>query len=151
MASEIHSPFNRKPQESTMAIAAHVRPSSLLRRALLADAVVSGAAGALQLAVAGPLSGLLAIDAGWLQRSGGLLIVWTAFLGWLLTRKTVSPTMAWTVIGINLAWVVASILVLVEGAIAPNPLGTAYVLAQAAVVAIFAELQFFGLRRQSRG
>jgi len=134
-----------------MAIAAQVRPSSLLRRALLADAVVSGAAGALQVAAAGPLSGLLAIDAAWLQRSGLILFVWTAFLGWILTRKAVSPMLAWTVIGINLAWVAASILVLVEGAIAPNPLGMGYVLAQAAVVAIFAELQFFGLRRQSRG
>lgn len=134
-----------------MAIAAQARPSSLLRRALVADAVISGAVGALQLAVAGPLSGLLAIEAGWLQRSGVILLAWTALLGWMLTRKTVSPPMAWTVIGINLAWVAASILVLVEGAIAPNTLGTAYVLAQAAVVAIFAELQFFGLRRQSRG
>ncbi|WP_064749006.1 hypothetical protein [Lysobacter antibioticus] len=134
-----------------MAIAAQARPSSLLRRALVADAVISGAVGALQLAVAGPLSGLLAIEAGWLQRSGVVLLAWTALLGWMLTRKTVSPPMAWTVIGTNLAWVVASVLVLVEGAIAPNTLGTAYVLAQAAVVAIFAELQFFGLRRQSRG
>lgn len=134
-----------------MAIAVQARPSSLLRRALVADAVISGAVGALQLAAAGPLSGLLAIEAGWLQRSGLILLAWTALLGWMLTRKAVSPPMAWTVIGINLAWVAASILVLVEGAIAPNTLGMAYVLAQAAVVAIFAEVQFFGLRRQSRG
>jgi len=134
-----------------MAIATQARPSSLLRRALLADAVISGAAGALQLAATGPLSGMLAIEAGWLQRSGVILLVWTAFLGWVLTRKPVSSSLAWTVIGLNLAWVAASILVLVEGAIAPNTLGMAYVLAQAAVVAIFAELQFFGLRRQSRG
>ncbi|MGO1000806.1 hypothetical protein [Lysobacter sp. CA196] len=134
-----------------MAIATQARPSSLLRRALVADALVSGAAGALQVAATGPLSGLLAIDAAWLQRSGMLLFVWTAFLGWVLTRKAVSPALAWTVIAVNLAWVAASILILVEGAIAPNTLGMGYVLAQAAVVAIFAELQFFGLRRQSRG
>jgi hypothetical protein len=33
--------------------------------------------------------------------------------------------------------------------VAPTALGTAFVIAQAAVVALFAELQFIGLRRQS--
>jgi hypothetical protein len=49
----------------------------------------------------------------------------------------------------NVIWVVASILVLVSGAIAPTALGIAFVIFQAIVVAGFADLQFTGLRRVS--
>ncbi|MBX9402827.1 hypothetical protein K4L06_16070 [Lysobacter sp. BMK333-48F3] len=134
-----------------MAIAAPVRPASLLRRALAADAVVSGAAGALQLAAAGPLSALLALDAGLLRGSGLFLLLWTAFLVWVLGRKSVGAGLAWTVIGLNLAWAAGSVALWLQGAVAPNALGLSYLLAQAAAVAVFAELQFFGLRRQQRG
>ncbi|MGO1073182.1 hypothetical protein [Lysobacter sp. CA199] len=134
-----------------MAIATHAPASQLLRRVILADAVVSGAAGLLQLAAAGPLSGWLAIDAGWLRGAGWILMAWLAFLLWTLSRREIGAPLVWTIIGVNLAWIAASVLVLVEGAIAPNALGMAFVLAQAAVVAVFAELQFFGLRRQQRG
>ncbi|MEH6421670.1 hypothetical protein [Pseudomonas sp. CGJS7] len=134
-----------------MAIATHAPASQMLRKVVLADAVVSGAAGFLQLGAAGPLSAWLGIDAGWLRGAGCVLIVWLAFLLWSLSRKHLSAPLVWTIIGVNLAWIAASVLVLVEGAIAPNALGMAFVLAQAAVVAVFAELQFFGLRRQQRG
>lgn len=131
-----------------MAITFQPQPSSLLRRALALDAGVSGAAGLLQLAATAPLARWLAIEPGWLRGGGAVLLAWMLFVGWVATRKTIAPALAWTVIGVNLAWVAGSVLVLVEGAIAPNALGLTFVLAQAAVVAVFAELQFFGLRRQ---
>lgn len=134
-----------------MAIATQTPASQFLYRVIAADAVVSGAAGLLQLAAAKPLSELLAIDADWLLGSGVVLMFWLAFLGWALSRRTFGTAMTWTIIGVNVAWVAASVLVLVEGAITPNSLGLTFVLAQAAVVAVFAELQFFGLRRQQRG
>ena len=133
-----------------MAIATHSPASTLLRRAIVLDAGVSGAAGLLQLAATGPLSRLLAIDPGWLRGGGVVLLVWMLALGWLSTRRSITAAQAWTVIGVNLAWVIGSVLVLVEGAIAPNAWGLSFVLAQAAVVAVFAEVQFFGLRRQLR-
>lgn len=134
-----------------MAIATQTHPSQLLRRVVLADAAVSGAAAVLQLAAAAPLSQWLAIDAAWLRGAGAVLLVWTAFLSGALSRRELSAPVVWTIIGVNAAWIAASVLVLVEGAIAPNALGLAFVLTQAAVVAVFAELQFFGLRRQQRG
>lgn len=134
-----------------MAIAAHPQPAQFLRRVVQADLLVSGAAGALQLLAAEPLQRLTAIDAGWLRGAGWVLMAWVAFLGWTLTRRAIEAPLAWTLIGVNLAWVGASVLVWLSGAIAPNALGTAFVLAQAAVVAVFAELQYFGLRRQRRG
>lgn len=134
-----------------MAIAVHPQPARFLRRVVQADLLVSGAAGLLQLAAAEPLARLTAIDAGWLRGAGLVLMAWIAFLGWTLTRRTIAAPLAWTLIGVNAAWVAASLLVWLAGAIAPNALGLAYVLAQAAVVAVFAELQYFGLRRQQRG
>ncbi|QWP75665.1 hypothetical protein J5226_18930 [Lysobacter sp. K5869] len=134
-----------------MAIAADRNPTHFLRRVVQADLAVSGAAGALQLLAAGPLERLTAIDAGLLRGSGLVLMGWIAFLGWALSRPAITAPLARTMIGVNIAWVAASVLVWLEGAIAPNALGVAYLLAQAAVVAVFAELQFFGLRRQQRG
>ncbi|KRB07229.1 hypothetical protein [Lysobacter sp. Root690] len=131
-----------------MAITFQPQASTLLRRALVLDAGVSGAAGLLQLAATAPLSRWLAIDPGWLRGGGAVLLAWMLFVGWVATRKPIAPALAWTVIGVNLAWVAGSVLLLVEGAITPNALGLTFVLAQAAVVAVFAELQFFGLRRQ---
>jgi hypothetical protein len=52
----------------------------------------------------------------------------------------------WLVIGLNLAWVAASVLVLIAGWIEPNGWDLAVVLVQAAVVAAFGELQYAGLR-----
>lgn len=134
-----------------MAIATHPQPAQFLRRVILADLLVSGAAGALQLVAAEPLARLTAIDAGFLRVAGWVLMAWVAFLAWTLSRRAIAAPLAWTLIGVNAAWVAASVLVWLEGAIAPNALGLSYVLAQAAVVAVFAELQYFGLRRQQRG
>ncbi|QQP96840.1 hypothetical protein [Lysobacter enzymogenes] len=134
-----------------MAIVIERNPAHFLRRVVQADLAVSAAAGALQLAAAEPLARLTAIDAGMLRGSGLVLMGWVAFLGWALSRPAISAPMVRTMIGVNLAWIAASLLVWLEGAIAPNPLGVAYLLAQAAVVAVFADLQYFGLRRQRRG
>lgn len=63
-------------------------------------------------------------------------------------RQTVSRAMLVEIIAINVLWVVASFGLLVSGAISPNLLGIAFVSAQAVAVALFAELQYVGLRRQ---
>ena len=50
----------------------------------------------------------------------------------------------------NLVWVAASVLAAVAGWWSPTTLGTLLVVAQAAAVALFAELQLTGLRRARR-
>jgi hypothetical protein len=45
-------------------------------------------------------------------------------------------------------WVVGSVALLISGLVAPTMLGTAFVIAQALIVAILAELQLLGLKRQ---
>ena len=49
--------------------------------------------------------------------------------------------------GLNAAWVVASLALLLAGPVAPTALGSAVVIAQGLVIGTFAALQATGLRR----
>ena len=51
------------------------------------------------------------------------------------------------IIALNVLWVLGSVGLLVSGWVAPTVLGYAFVIVQAIVVGVFAELQFIGLRR----
>ena len=52
------------------------------------------------------------------------------------------------VVAINAVWAVESLLVLMTGWFAPTALGVAFIVGQAAFVAILAELQILALRRR---
>jgi hypothetical protein len=117
-----------------------------LRRALLLDAVASGATGALMLLAAGPLSGLTHLPPGLLRGAGAVLLPYAAFVGWLGLRTAPSRAMVLAVFAINALWAVDSVAILALGWVAPNALGAAFVLAQALVVAAFAGLQAAALR-----
>ena len=123
------------------------QPSPMLRFALIADAVASSASAALMLAGGSILEGLLGLPAALLREAGLILIPYVAFVGYLGTQARVSAPAVWAVIGCNVAWVVGSALLLVSGFVTPTALGYAFMIAQAAAVAIFAELQYVGLRR----
>ncbi len=49
----------------------------------------------------------------------------------------------------NVLWAVDSLMLLLSGWVAPNVLGYAFVVAQAVVVAVFAEIQYSGLRKEA--
>lgn len=53
------------------------------------------------------------------------------------------------IIALNVLWVAGSIALLLGGQVAPTTLGYAFVIMQAVVVGVLAELQFIGLRRAS--
>jgi hypothetical protein len=125
----------------------HFHPSSFLRRSLILDAVASGATGALMLGGAGLLESWLGLPAALMRAAGLVLVPYVAFVGYLATRETLTAAAVWTVIAANAAWAVASVGLLLSGLIAPTWLGYAFVLAQAAVVAAFGELQYVGMRR----
>ena len=122
---------------------------NFLRYALLADAVASGATGLLLIAGAGFLDGLFGLPVALMREAGLLLVPYVAFVAYVGTREHISRAAAQTVIALNVVWVVCSICLLLTDYVAPTALGTAFVIAQAAAVAVFAELQFIGLRRQS--
>lgn len=125
-------------------------PSPLLRRALLADAAISGATGLLMLGGAHFLDGLLDLPAPLLRGAGLFLVPYGALVGFLGTRDTMPVAAVWAVILGNLAWAVESGLLALSGWVAPTPLGIVFILGQALVVAAFAILQYVGLHRPRR-
>ena len=124
-------------------------PSRLLRLALLGDALASGATGLLLAAGAGPLERWLGLPTDLMRSCGVFLLVYAAGVAWLGRRSLVPPGAVWTVIVLNALWVLDSILLLLNGSLAPTSLGMAFVIAQAIVVAAFAELQYVGLRQRT--
>jgi len=123
------------------------RAPGFLRFALIADAAASGALGLGLAALAGPLAGLLGLPEALPRHAGIFLIVWAAGVLWLGTRARPPRAAVWTVIAVNAVWALDSILLLLVGWIAPTALGMAFILVQAAAVAVFAEIQYVGLRR----
>ena len=120
---------------------------SFLRNALLLDAAASGATGLLLIAGAGFLDGLLGLPVALLREAGLILVPYVAFVVWVATRETISRGAVRTIVAANIVWALASAGLLVSGLVAPTALGYAFVIAQAAVVALLGELQYVGLRR----
>ena len=120
-----------------------------LRQALRVDALVSGAAGLLMVTAAPYLAPLLDLPAGLLFWAGAALFPFVALLLIVAGRSETSRLTMFDIIGVNALWVAASITLLVSGAVEPNLLGYAFVIAQALAVALLAELQFIGMRRSA--
>jgi len=124
-----------------------VHPSLLLRRALLADGLVGAVTSLELLLLADWLSALLHLPRELLFGGGLVLAPLAAFLVWLSRRETIPRLAVWAVIAINAVWVIDSLLLLVSGWVAPNPLGYAFLIGQALVVLLFIELELLGLKR----
>ena len=123
---------------------------NFLRRALMLDALASGATGLLMIAGAGLVEGLLGLPAALLRGAGLVLVPYVAFVVYTGTRDAISRSAVWLIIVANVAWAAASALLLVSGWVTPTALGYAFVIAQAVVVALLGELQYMGLRRGLR-
>jgi len=124
-----------------------IQPSLFLRRALLADAIFSGASAVLLTLGASVLASLLNLPEGLLRETGLFLVAYAALVGWLGTRPSMPKALVWIVVAGNAAWALASIALLFSGWVAPNLLGEAAVAMQAIAVGVFAELQYVGLRK----
>ena len=130
-----------------MSISLTDRPPVFLRRALLLDAIASGATGVLMIACAELVEGLLGLPATLLRGAGLVLMPYVAFVAFTGTRPAISRAAVWTIIVANALWAAASALLLVSGLVSPTALGYAFVIGQAVVVALLGELQYTGLRR----
>ena len=125
----------------------YVRPSSLLRRALGADAVATLASALLMVLGAAPLAGWLGLPETLLRWAGLGLVPYAAWVGWLARRDTLARHWVGLVVACNALWAVDCLVLLLSGWVQPTPWGEAFLVAQALVVVVFAELQFIGLRR----
>jgi hypothetical protein len=134
---------------TTNLITSFTTPSPLLRKALLSDALISGLTGLVLAFAAGPLSTPLGLAVGLLRWSGIILIPVAALVARLGTRERVQRPLVFAVVACNALWALDSVLLLVMGWVEPTILGEVFVLGQAVVVAVLAELQFLGLRRST--
>ena len=121
--------------------------SGLLRLVLKLDAAACGALGVASLGGAPVLDDLLGVPDGLLASVGVFLAAWAVVLWVISSRPRVSKIAAWGVILFNLAWTVDSAVVLAAGWFPLTAVGVAFVLAQAAAVAVIAAAQFYALRR----
>lgn len=121
--------------------------STFLHRALPLDAVATGATAALLLAGAGLLAEPLGLPAGLMHGAGLVLVPFVALVHWTGLRPVPPRGAAWAIVGLNAAWVLASLGLLVVGSVVPTAAGTALVIGQAVVVGAFGEFQAIGLRR----
>lgn len=119
---------------------------SFLHRVLVADAALCLTAGLVLLAFGGPAAALLGLPAGLLRAAGLALLPVAVFIIRLARQPTPPERAVVLLVVLNVAWVLASVLLLLGGLVAPTVLGTAFVLAQAALVAIFAGLEAAALR-----
>jgi hypothetical protein len=125
-----------------------LRQITNLRFVLLADAVASGATGLMMIAGADLLTGLLGLPVAVMREAGLLLVPYVALVAFVGTRQSISHGAVKAIIALNVAWVAGSIGLLMSGTVSPTVLGYAFVIVQAVVVGVFAELQFIGLRRE---
>jgi hypothetical protein len=121
--------------------------SLFLRRALVLDAVASGATALLVIVGASYIDALLGLPVSLLRGAGLLLVPYVAFVAFVATRPRIESAAVWLVIACNVLWALASFLLLLSGKFAPTGLGIAFVVVQAVVVALLGELQYMGLRR----
>ena len=124
-----------------------IHPSPFLRRAIQADAIFSGVSAVLLTLGAGAFAPLLNLPEALLRETGLFLIAYAALVGWLGMRPTMPKALVTIVIAGNAVWTLASIALLLSGAVSPNLLGEAAIAMQAVVVGALAELQYIGLRR----
>src|SRR5262245_20512367 len=94
-------PGRCKQQEPIMSA---FRPSLFLRRALLADAAISGATGVLLLVGANLVDALLGLPSALLREAGIFLIPYGAVVGFLGIRERVTAAAVWAVIACNGLW-----------------------------------------------
>lgn len=118
-----------------------------LRTVLLIDAATCVTTGPLMTAGSTALAPLMQLPAELLFYAGASLFPVAAFIAFVATRDDLPPAGVWLVIVGNVAWVAGSLWLLFGGTLSPSLLGTAFLAAQAAAVAVLAELEYIGLRR----
>ena len=123
-----------------------MNPRPRLQVLLALDAATCAAMGALLLAGSGPVAALTGLPRPMLLWAGAVLLPIAAFMA-IFSRAHVVPRWAATFVVLgNVGWVVASLALPIAELVQPNGLGWAFLLGQAAVVALLAKLELGAAR-----
>ena len=118
-----------------------VQMTSYLKKALGADAVISGAAAVAMMAGSTFLPALLGLPAELLFWAGLALVPFVAELVIILRMKQVARGFIMAIIAINIAWVAASLFVAFGPAFAPTLFGKIFVVAVENVINVRSGVQ----------
>ncbi|MEU8133712.1 hypothetical protein [Streptodolium elevatio] len=121
-----------------------------LRSVLYLDAIVTGANGVAYLALAQVLDSFLGIDAAVLYGIGAFLTLYAIDVALVARKAAISRAAVVVIVLLNAAWAVGSITLAVTDTLTMTTVGTTWAIMQAAVVALFADLQLMGLRTKTR-
>ena len=124
----------------------HESSSPALARALRLDAAASGAMGLLLALDAPALQALFGLPTPLLRAVGVFLVPFAAVLLVLAPRANRAPGLVRLIIAGNVLWIVASLVLIAATSATITLLGEAFVLGQAAAVALFVYLEVRGLR-----
>jgi hypothetical protein len=121
--------------------------SNALRIVLAVDAAACALSGAGLALDAGLIAGPLGMPAAVLQPLGEGLVAYALLLAWLASRASLPRAVVWTLVALNIAWGVESVMLPVLGWARPTGVGLTLLLVQAAGALLVADLQFLALRR----
>lgn len=125
-------------------------PTPFLRRVLLADAILAGGAGLFIALLASALEPWLLLPSTLLLAAGLGFIVFAVLVAMVARSRTPLRAAVWAIIVVNAVCALECVGVLVTGMVSPSPLGIAFILALMLVMAVFAILEYVGLRQSSR-
>ena len=129
---------------------AAAKRSSLLKNALRGNALFSGISGAISLLGAQSIAELTGLESSLIFTILGIvLIVYGIDLWWVSSRDPIDHRFAWAAIILDVLWVAGSAAILLSGWPALSVAGRWMVFVIAELVALFAIVQFIGLRRST--
>jgi hypothetical protein len=118
-----------------------------LRRALLADGVVSGLSGLILVAAPRAVAGLIGTSAGIVAAVGVSLLLYGFVLVRSARRETPRRAEAAVAVGLNVAWLLGTVAVVVAGVLTRE--GNWALILVGDVVLVFTGLEVVGLRKMS--
>jgi hypothetical protein len=126
-----------------------VTNTGFLRRVLAVDAIGTAALALAAVIAAGPLSAALGIPAPWFVGVGLLLLPFAAWVGSLARQINPRRRQVWLLIVGNDMWIAASLVLAFSGWLPLSELAAEFIVAQAALTATIATLEFIAIRRTS--
>ena len=120
---------------------------SVLRATVWFDASTGVLLGAAHLLLTAQLADGLGLPASLLMGTGVALLGYAALAIRIASVRSMSRGLLWVLIAGNVAWGLASLVLLLGSAVQPTLLGQGYLLVHVVSVALLAELQWMGVRR----
>ncbi|MFH8471716.1 hypothetical protein [Streptomyces sp. NPDC018000] len=131
----------------TVPATAAARSDSLLRFALVADVVLTGANGIGYLVLATVLDSFLGVPVSVQYPVGVFLTVYALWVLVVSRQENISRGSVGFIITLNVAWAVAGVATVVVDALTATGIGNGWIVFQGLVVAAMGGLQYVGLRR----